>query len=353
MVFRYKYFLLIVSFFMFISGCVSSSIKYRDISEMELKQKEMINSFFGGVGYKTENPSLIAGNLNNRIVSAAWWGFSKDNSTHALQSAIKSGAKKVIVPDMGFPWIVNPIFLESNQTIIFEKGVIVLAVKGEYMDKGDKLFTAYEKENITLMGYGAEFKMYKRDYSKRPYRESQWRHTLELGGCRNINIYGLTMRESGGDGIYIGSGGKGYCENIHIKDVVLDGHYRQAISVVSVKNLLVENSYLINTRGHNPQAGIDFEPNFRSEFLVNCVIKNCLIANNSGRGVIVFAANLKSDSNPFSIRIESCTFEHHFVCVTVHMSRDNPRGNISLIRNKYSGINKLPRSENLTYNIIE
>jgi hypothetical protein len=32
--------------------------------------------------------------------NAAWWGFDEEDSTEALQAAIRSGAKRVIVPNM-------------------------------------------------------------------------------------------------------------------------------------------------------------------------------------------------------------------------------------------------------------
>ena len=33
--------------------------------------------------------------------NAAWWGFNEEDATDALQAAIRSGARKVIVPNLG------------------------------------------------------------------------------------------------------------------------------------------------------------------------------------------------------------------------------------------------------------
>src|SRR5437899_1465476 len=33
--------------------------------------------------------------------NAAWWGFNEEDATDALQAAIRSGAKRVIVPNLG------------------------------------------------------------------------------------------------------------------------------------------------------------------------------------------------------------------------------------------------------------
>ncbi len=59
--------------------------------------------------------------------NAAWWGFDPQESTQALQAAIRSGAKRVVVPRMPGPWIVDKIELESDQEIFFEPGVEVVA----------------------------------------------------------------------------------------------------------------------------------------------------------------------------------------------------------------------------------
>jgi hypothetical protein len=110
--------------------------------------------------------------------NAAWWGFDERDSTKALQAAIRSGAKKLTVPNLGKPWVVGPLFLESDQEIVFEKGVVVQAIKGAFLGVEDSLFTADGKENITVQGAGAEWVMRKEDYRKAPYAQAEWRHCL-------------------------------------------------------------------------------------------------------------------------------------------------------------------------------
>ena len=62
--------------------------------------------------------------------NAAWWGFNETDVTSALQSAINSRVKKVVVPNMGKEWIVRPIFLANDQEIEFENGVVIKAKEG-------------------------------------------------------------------------------------------------------------------------------------------------------------------------------------------------------------------------------
>lgn len=103
---------------------------------------------------------VAAGRL--KTARADWWGFQPDDSTQALQSAIDSGAPRVVVPYVARPWIVRPITLRSNLELIFEPGAIVLAKPGEFRGGGDSLFTANDLENITITAYGALWRMRKR-----------------------------------------------------------------------------------------------------------------------------------------------------------------------------------------------
>lgn len=115
------------------------------------------------------------------------------------------------------------------------------------------------------------------------------------------------MRDSGGDGIYLGAGKNGEPnQNIVIRDVVCDKNYRQGISVITAQDLLIENVILSNTGGTPPQAGIDFEPNRPTELLSNCVMRNCVIENNRGYAIHLYAGAMNADSQPISIRLENC-----------------------------------------------
>lgn len=241
------------------------------------------------------------------VAHAAWWGYDAEDATAALQAAIDSGAEKVIVEKMPGPWIVNKIQLADNQELFFEPGVVVQAKKGAFRGKADALFSANEKTNLKLIGPDATLQMHRDDYDSPDYERAEWRHILNLNGCENVTIQGLTLTESGGDGIYLGAG-KNHkpCRNVTIRDVVCDRNYRQGISVITAENLLIENCVLKNTVGIAPGAGIDFEPNFAEERLVNCIMRDCQIENNKSAGILLYLRPLDGTSEPVSIRIENC-----------------------------------------------
>lgn len=147
--------------------------------------------------------------------------------------------------------------------------------------------------------------MWREDYSGADYAPAEWRHVICLHGCTNVQITGLTLAESGGDGIYVGAGG-GPCVDVRIRDVVCDRNHRQGISVISAENLLIENCILKNTGGTAPMAGIDFEPNRPTERLVNCVMRGCTVENNRGHAYLFALHQLNGTSPPISIRLEDC-----------------------------------------------
>ncbi|MBN2309343.1 MAG: right-handed parallel beta-helix repeat-containing protein [Candidatus Hydrogenedentes bacterium] len=241
------------------------------------------------------------------VVNAAWWGFDEHDATGAIQGAIDSGAATVVVPYVGRPWIVTPIALRSDLDLVFEPGVLVVAKAGAFKGKGDCLFRAVNANDVTLRGYGATLRMRKDDYQSEPYQPAEWRMTLDFMGCRRVRVEGLRLENSGGDGIYLGATEElPYCADVAIRDVVCHGHHRQGISVISAVNLLIENCALSSTGGTSPEAGIDLEPNRPEEKLVNCVIRNCVMADNAGAGILVYVKNLSRTSDPVSVLFERC-----------------------------------------------
>ena len=252
-------------------------------------------------------PLYADGSNPKEEVAASDFGFNTDDATEALQKAIDSGAARVVVDKQDSPWIVSKtIRLASNQEIVFEGGVGVMAKKGAFRGGGDCLFVARDVANLTLRGK-ATLQMRKEDYLKPPYKKAEWRHALSLRGCTNVKVLGLTLKESGGDGVYLGIGPGGTTnKDIVIRDVVCDGNNRQGISVITAENLLIENTVLKNTGGTPPAAGIDFEPNRPGERLVNCIMRNCVSEGNAYAGYDFYLRFMDETSEPVTVRIENC-----------------------------------------------
>ena len=235
------------------------------------------------------------------------------DDTAAFQAAIDSGADEVIVPNRGKPWIVMPVFGRSNLTLKFEKGAVVEAKRGEFRGVLDSVLKFDCCTNVTVSGYGATLRMHKWDYHAAPYKRSEWRNGLSFLSCVDVKVEGLTIEETGGDGIYLGvnTGKDPERTNfrVTIRDVVCERNNRQGISVISAEDLLIENCDLNNTYGASPEAGIDFEPNHPDQRFVNCRMKNCRMRNNMGSGVEFWITRFNASTRPVSILIEDCETE--------------------------------------------
>jgi len=245
-------------------------------------------------------------------VKVSSFGWDAEDSTDFLQKALDSGAETVIVDKMQGPWVTRPLFAHSNnQTIVFEKGVELVAKKGAFRDCNDCLFTCRNVTNVTIRGAGALWRMHRADYDAAPYKKGEWRHSLVILGCHKVTVEGLTLFESGGDGIYVGTSA-GYKQlgppstDIVLRDLVCDRHYRQGISIISARRLLIERCVMKNTYGTPPAAGIDFEPNAAGEELTECVMRDCTMINNQGEGIDFCPMLLDGSSAPLSITVENC-----------------------------------------------
>jgi hypothetical protein len=152
----------------------------------------------------------------------------------------------------------------------FADGVLVLAKEGEFHGSGDGLLSVIRKKNITLRGgINATLQMRRSDYADpAKYTHSEFRMGLWLVDSTDVTLSGLTISDTGGDGIFIGGGvpcrfpddhrcvpGSVGCARVHITDCVFRNAYRNGMSVISAVDLLVERTVFTGTTGTNPMAG--------------------------------------------------------------------------------------------------
>ncbi len=242
-------------------------------------------------------------------------GFQADDATEALQGAIDSGAPDIVVRNMGGDWIVRPIHLNSSfQSITFEPGVRVLAKSGAFHGVNDALFSTAGEDgvepigshHIRLEGTDATFRMNQEDYTSESYEPGQWRHTIRLTGTHHISINGLTLQNSGGDGVYIGHFP---CSDIHLNNITAENHFRQGISITDAENVLVENSIFRNTAGTILGAGVDLEPNHAGAKIKNIAFINTIFSDNEGYGVLIWLPYLNPTSEPIEVLFQDCLIE--------------------------------------------
>jgi hypothetical protein len=238
-----------------------------------------------------------------------------DNSAN-IQKAIDSGDSMVIIPKTDQPWLVGQPILarKPNQKIVFKPGVVLQAQQGAFKEKYQSMVTVLA-DNVTLSGYQAEFKMRKADYANpNLYQKSEWRHNIFVRGAKGFVIEGLTLKDSGGDGISVAHGpseknqlpDRKFASGT-IRDVMAVNNYRQGLSIMSAQDLLVENSTFKDTSGTNPASGVDIEPDHDWQKLVNIKFNNTNFLNNERNGIkIALWHYYGSQVSDISISFDGC-----------------------------------------------
>jgi hypothetical protein len=239
------------------------------------------------------------------VVRASSFGHDPDDATDALQAALDSDADTVIIDKVPGGWTTRPLVLaRSNVTIMVEPGVMVRAKAGGFPGTSDCLLKITDQSNITISGYGAVFAMNKPEYTSGEYRMA-----LKLSGVSNVTVEGLTLRDSGGDGVYVGKGAKAYCQDVTLRDLLCADNRRNGLSVVTVDGLTVEGCAFTQTNGTSPQHGVDIEPNpgLPTQRLSNIVFRDCVLQDNLSGGIEISPRGLAGSTTPISILLERTT----------------------------------------------
>lgn len=243
-------------------------------------------------------------------INASTFGWNATNATTAFVNAINSVNDTIVVDKQVSDWMINStnFYSLNNKTIIFENEVNLVARPGAFSNIYASLMTLYECNNVRIIGYGATFKMQKNEYIT--LNNSQYRHCIQLISCNFIDVYGLKLMDSGGDGIivasYTGATTQRYSANIFLKDLWCDNNYRQGISVISAQHLRVENCWFTNTVGTAPQGGVDIEPNQPFERLIDIVFDKCRFTGNAGGGILIAPISIDNTTLPMEVTFNNC-----------------------------------------------
>ena len=109
--------------------------------------------------------------------------------------------------------------------------------------------------------------------------KSEYTAGIYMCGVRNLTVEACSLKDIGGDGIYLGRGGKDrYCEGIRISNCSFTNcgrnmaNPRQSIAVVFAENVRIVNCEMSNKR--KLSYAVDVEPNKPDEHC-SVVISNC------------------------------------------------------------------------------
>ncbi|WP_282123431.1 T9SS type A sorting domain-containing protein [Algibacter mikhailovii] len=281
--------------------------------------------------------------LKAQTIKASSFGYNKNDATNAFREAIEANYDTIIIDKQAADWKVKPnkFYNIKNKVIIFEPGVVLRALPNEFQDIHSSLFWHVNPENLTIIGYGAQFIMNKYELDQIGTVHSEARHAISIKSGKNISIKGLTVKDACGDGIYINGSGvnnaASYSQNIFVEDVKVINAFRDGISLISVENFYAKNCIFTETKGTLPEAALVIEPNHLFDRIVNVNFENCSFTNNNHSGIQLSPQHLDGSSIPLSINFKDCYLSNNHVSTNRYPSTEIQLGACINWRNPVKG----------------
>lgn len=144
--------------------------------------------------------------------------------------------------------------------------------------------------------------------------EGQWGHGIALEGVANYIIESIECLQCWGDGInlHVSHNGDsnetsslttgGHCMYGRLINVNSHHNRRQGMTIGGALYLEVNNCVFSNTKGSNPQSGVDVEPNKPENIVAHIRFNHCLFSANAHQGITI------SGESAYDIDIQDCEF---------------------------------------------
>lgn len=265
---------------------------------------------------------IITGTWKVKEISSGWFNFVQTagyNNLQNLQNLFNLSSNSyngVINISQGDYYITiannstDSIVIYSNTTVNLNGNII--------LNPNDltnyNIVTVRQRNNIIIQGGGSIVG----DVVTHTGKTGEWGMGISIYDGNNITIKDISVKNCWGDGIYIGqvkAATTSYSSNILIDNVTIDSNRRQGISIISVENLTIRNSRIINTGAIKftyPGAGVNIEPNIANAMVRNINIEGCYFnGNNQGISGDLLIASLVIDSTvntTFSATVSNCYF---------------------------------------------
>lgn len=260
-------------------------------------------------------------------------GYSKNGDTDYtdyIQKGINENTV-LIMPD--FPVLVNEngLALKSNQKILFQKNS-KLIMKPNAKDRNG-ILNLFNIQNVTIY-----YPILIGDKHKHLSTTGEWGMGIYILSGSNIKIIGASIESCWGDGICVGGRNHISSSDITIKNIILKDNRRNGVTIGGVNNFVLENAYIANTSGHNPQAGIDVEPDSNNYEVKNVKLTNIETQNNGNYGIVISPGSIVGkQQKAISIAINNFKDNGSKIGFGMAVTRDKPNtgfpqlsGNISV-----------------------
>lgn len=274
---------------------------YRDLAAFPKPASELV--------WPKENP-WVKTPRGSVVVHAKSFGWNPDDGTEALEKALQSDAKTVIIDKMEKPWRVKTLHPTGDKTIVLERGVHIIGTKESQLSgsMGD-MFALNRVKNIFLVGRGDNYvgRYTETEETGRNVNGKYGGIGVGIGNSENIAIKNITFANNGMDGACLG-GDYRPAHNIWFEDCVFDRNTRQGVSIISADGVYFKNCTFSRTCGLAPKCGLDIEPWLpQNNASANIYIFGCTFEDNRGGHLQFSTASIW----PVTVYVKDCLFKAH------------------------------------------
>ncbi|WP_176706329.1 right-handed parallel beta-helix repeat-containing protein [Paenibacillus hemerocallicola] len=227
--------------------------------------------------------------VEQSFVNVKWFGAAGDgvtDDTAAINAAVGDGNVTVYIPEGTYMIRADAtsvgqlnagIQAKDNTTIVISPSAILKALPST--TPRYTIINIFGKTNVTIEGGGKILG----ERNEHTGTTGQWGYGIAIGGSDRVLVRDLYIADCWGDASVVGyyMTQSNAARNITFQNVYCDNNRRQGISVTCAENVRIESSTFVNTHGHDPQFGIDLEPDPGS-YVRYVTVTNCLFENNTG-----------------------------------------------------------------------
>ena len=246
-------------------------------------------SMAAGVTTGTVNRvQTIAPNLANYgIVSVRDFGAVGDgvtDDTAAIQSAIDSG-NCIYIPSGEYMVnaVTSIVINKDNTRVILAEDAILKAIPNSAPNYA--VIMVNKAKNVVITG-GCIIG----EKDEHTGSTGEWGYGINFNSAKFSIAEKIKISNFWGDGVYVGCTDKNdettFSDNISINCCEIFNCRRQGVSVVGGNNTHINDCYIHNIDGTQPQSAIDVEPNGTVK-CAGTIISKCVMENNSGFDILV------------------------------------------------------------------
>lgn len=249
------------------------------------------------------NTSTYGTVTNVKLAPFSIKGDGTTDDTAGLNSVLALGGP-IYIPD-GVYAISDTLVMASNTLLSFSPKAEIKFITGSSVTSGDAMFSINEVSNVYIAGNGATLTGERKGTGLNDIVMG-----LRISGSTDVAVYKLDINDMAGDGVYVAGADDNtpiFPDRVWIKDVRCDNNMRNGMSIVSAKNLWIDNCLVTNSNGKAPETGYDFEVEGSNTLMQNVNVTNCRGSNNKQFDFsLVLGGNTTPITNSVGITLDNC-----------------------------------------------